>query len=101
MVERFDSSASQLHFDEKTTFRKRTPMALRVCFLCDMALSELEITSFEDDEFALDDVAAAILKPFLRQLELGVVLKVGAFSYNCVGTLHDIRCDMEGCWKWM
>lgn len=87
-----------LFWDQKTMFREEKPMTITLSLLSDRARSELQVVAFDVSEYRLEVVMAAVMKKFLNELQRGLHLKVGDFTFACVGTLHDYRCDMEGFW---
>ena len=87
-----------LFWDQKSMFREESPMTVTMSCLSDRSRSELQLAAFDVSEYRLEDVIAAIMKPFLNQLQRGFVITVCDFNVAIVGTLHNYNSDMEGFW---
>lgn len=93
----FEIYADEYHIDKQ----KRQACALRICLVADRSQMR-EVCTFSLDEFAVDDVLRAVIRPAVAQLERGVRVKCssGAIVPIC-GSLYGALGDMMMRWGYL
>lgn len=93
----FEMYADEYHIDKQ----KHKACALRIVLVADRSLMR-EVCTFALEDFSVDDVLRAVIRPAVAQLERGVRVKCSDnTTVNICGSLYGALGDMEMRWQYL